>query len=145
MDLVRLIKICLNETYSRVCIGKHLSEHIPLENGPKQGDALSLLLFSFPLGYAIRKVKEFQGGLKLNATNQLLTYADEVNPLGDNIGTMKKNTETSIDANGEVGLEIIIVKTKYILLSCHHNAGPNHDIKTANRPYEKWQSSNIWE
>jgi hypothetical protein len=26
MKLVRLIKMCLNETYSKVCIGYHLSE-----------------------------------------------------------------------------------------------------------------------
>jgi hypothetical protein len=32
----RLIKICLNETYSKVCIGKHLSETFPIQNGLKQ-------------------------------------------------------------------------------------------------------------
>jgi hypothetical protein len=33
MKLVRLIKICLNETYSEVRIGKHLSNSIPIQNG----------------------------------------------------------------------------------------------------------------
>jgi hypothetical protein len=54
----RLIKMCLNETYSKVCIGKHLSESFPIQNGLKQGDALSPLLFNFALDYAIRKVLE---------------------------------------------------------------------------------------
>jgi hypothetical protein len=47
--LVRLIKTCLNETYSKVRIGKHLSYNIPIQNGLKQGDALSPLLFNFAL------------------------------------------------------------------------------------------------
>ena len=51
--LVRLIKMCLTETYSRVRVGKDLSEMFPIRNGLKQGDALSLLLFSFGLEYAI--------------------------------------------------------------------------------------------
>jgi hypothetical protein len=52
-------------------------------------------------------------GLKLNGTHQLLAYTDDVNLLGDNIDTMKKNTETLIDASKEIGLEIRIDKTTY--------------------------------
>ena len=47
--LVRLIKMCLTETYSRVRVGKNLSEMFPIRNGMKQGDALSPLLFNFAL------------------------------------------------------------------------------------------------
>jgi hypothetical protein len=56
--LVGLIKICLNETYSRVRIGKKLSDKFSIENGLKQGDALSSLPFNFALKYAIRRAKE---------------------------------------------------------------------------------------
>jgi hypothetical protein len=47
MKLVRLIKLCLNETYSKVRIGKHLFDSFAIQNGLKQGDALSPLLFNF--------------------------------------------------------------------------------------------------
>jgi hypothetical protein len=45
-------------------------------------------------------------GLKLNGTHQLLVYADDVNLLGDIIDTIKKNTQTLIDASKEIGLEV---------------------------------------
>jgi len=54
--LVRLIKMCLTETYSRVQVGKNLSDMLPIRNGLKQGDALSPLLFKFASEYAIRWV-----------------------------------------------------------------------------------------
>jgi len=44
MQLVRLIKMCLTETYSRVWVGKNLSDMFPIKNGLKQADALSSLL-----------------------------------------------------------------------------------------------------
>jgi hypothetical protein len=49
MKLLRLIKMCINEMYSKVCIGKHLSDNFPIQSGPKQGDPLLLLLFNFAL------------------------------------------------------------------------------------------------
>jgi hypothetical protein len=86
--------------------------------------------------YAIRKVQKNQVGLKLNGTHQLLAYADDVNLLGDNIDTIEKNTETLIDASRDVGLEINVEKSKYLLLSRNQNAGQNLDIIIANRSFE---------
>jgi hypothetical protein len=49
MKLIRLIKMCLNETYSTVCIGRNLFYTFPIKNTLKKGDVLSPPLLSFAL------------------------------------------------------------------------------------------------
>jgi hypothetical protein len=77
--------MCLNETYSKVHVGKLLSNTFPIQNGLKQGDALLPLLLNFALEYATRKVQENQVSLDMNGTHKLLVYADDDNLLGDSI------------------------------------------------------------
>jgi hypothetical protein len=91
MKLVRLIKMCLNETYGRVRVGKHLSDMFPISNDFKQGDALSPLLFNSALEFVIRRNEVNQDGLKLNGKHQFLVYADDVNILCGSVHTIKEN------------------------------------------------------
>jgi hypothetical protein len=63
----------------------------------------------------------------------MLVCANDLNLPGDNIDTIKKNTETLVNTSKEVGLEVNTQKTKYTLLAHYQNAGQNRDINIANR------------
>ena len=90
MKMVRLIEMCLSETYSRNRIGNHLSDMFPVKSGLKQRDALSPLLCNIALEYATRRVQVNQDGWKLNGTHQILVYTDDENMLGGSVHTAKE-------------------------------------------------------
>jgi hypothetical protein len=77
-----------------------------IKNGLQQGDALSPLLFIFPLEYAIRRVQVNLDGLKLNCTHQRLVCADDVNTLRGSVQTIKKDAEARLVASKEIGREV---------------------------------------
>jgi hypothetical protein len=88
------------------------------------------------LEYAIRKVQENQVGLKFYGTHQVLVFADDVNLLGDNVDTIKINSESLIDASKNAGLEVN--REKLSTCCCLvTRMRQNHDIKIGNTAFEK--------
>jgi preprotein translocase subunit YajC len=61
--------------------------------------------------------------LKLNGTHQSLAYADDVNIMGGSVHTVKENAEALVIATKEIGLEVNVDKTKYMVMSRDQNAG----------------------
>ena len=138
--LVRLIKMCLSETYSRAHVGRFLSDAFPIHCGLKQGEALSTLLFNFALEYAIRRVRKNRIGLEINGKHQLLVYADDVNMLGENLQTVSEKAEIFIKISKDIGLEVNSEKTKYMITSRHQNVIQNQNIVIGNLSFENVQS-----
>jgi hypothetical protein len=60
-----------------------------------------------------------------------MVYADDVNILW-NVRTVKKNKNTSVVASKEIGLEVNVDKTKYMVMSGDQNAGRSHRMKIDN-------------
>jgi hypothetical protein len=82
----------------------------------QQGDASSPLVFTITLEYDIQSIQANQEGLKLNGTDQLLVYDDDVNILIDSIHTIEKNTEALVVSVKEFGLMLTEISTWFCVL-----------------------------
>ena len=115
IKLLRLIKMCPTEKYSRVREDK-LSDMFPIRNSLKQGDVLSQLLFNFIVEYAFKGGSGKPGYLEIKYYISDLVYADDVNILGGGIHTIK-NTEGLLVGSKEIGLAVNAGKTRYMVWS----------------------------
>ena len=72
----------------------------------------------------------------MNGKYQLLVYADDVNMLGENLQTIRENTEIVIKASNNTGLEVNSEKTKCMITSRHKNILQTQNIVIENLPFE---------
>jgi hypothetical protein len=80
MKLVRLIKMCLNETYCRIRVGKNLCDMFPIKNGLKKRYFITIAFQMCFRGY--REVGSGKTGcFDIKCAHQRLVYADDVNIL----------------------------------------------------------------
>jgi hypothetical protein len=71
----------------------------------------------------------------INGTDQLVVYSD-VNILDGSINTIKKK-DSLVVASKEIGQEVNVDETKYMVMSRDQNAGRNHSIKIDNSFFER--------
>jgi hypothetical protein len=71
------------------------------------------------------------------AWEKFVVYADYVNYLSGSVHTIKRNTEALIVASKETRLEVNADKTKYMVMSRHHNVGWSRYVKIGNSSFEK--------
>ena len=126
MKLVGLIKMCLNETYSRVWVGKHFLLRMGLNKEMLYCHCFSTLLQSMPVG-----------GKPEQLEIKLLAYADDVNTLGRSVHMTKKNTEALELVSKEIRLEVNVDKSRYLVMSGDQIAGQSHNMKTDNVSSER--------
>jgi len=56
-----------------------------------------------------------------------------------------QDTAALLGARPGTGLQANAEKTKYTFMPREQNAGQNHNIKTGDKSFKVWRSSNIWE
>ena len=135
--LANLVQVCLKDTRGRVRIGNQMSETFNIHSGLKQGDALSPLLFNLVLEYAIKEMQKSNDGLQLNGTTQILTYADDIALLGDNKETLINNAKILLDKTKELGLQINVEKTKYMVTDRIQNIHNNGNLVVCDKIFER--------
>jgi hypothetical protein len=114
--LVRLIKMCNNNTQNVVRVMGDISEPFIVKNGLRQGDALSPVWFNLALEEIIRSVPRGQR-MEVNEGYTCLAYADDLVLLGDTRQDVIQTLIDLIKASKQMGLSLNQEKTKYMFLS----------------------------
>jgi hypothetical protein len=108
MKLVRLVKMTLANTNSKVKTQGKLSPSFETAIGLREGDSLSTLLFNLCRKKIIRNIRINPGGKMFNRTRQCLAYVVGVVILGRSEGYIRKTLEA---ITHQIGLKMNDTKT----------------------------------
>jgi hypothetical protein len=73
----------------------------------------------------------------MNGTHQVLTYAEDVNLVGDTIRTIERNADVLLNACKDIGLAVYTGKTQYMEIGRNLRVIANEHIKVGSNSYEK--------
>jgi len=104
---------------------------------------LSPFFFNFAFKYAIKRVQGKRGGLEIKwyTSTSGLCWCQY---FGRKRAYYKKYGSFLVSSK-ETGLEVSADKSKHMVMSPDQNEVQNQNMKVHNKPFEKYNMSNIWE
>ena len=127
---IKLVKTTLTNSRAVVEIHQGRTDVFNINNGVRQGDALSTILFNLVLEAALLKI-DLRGNISAR-TKQMCTYADDVVIIAR---TQKALKETFITLQKEAEKLGLIINTKYMQLTRKTNI-IKQDIEVEGKSYE---------
>ena len=131
--LIKLVKTTLTNSRAVVELYQGRTDVFSINNGLRQGDALSTILFNVVLEAALLKI-DLRGNISTR-TKQLCAYADSVVIIAKTQKALKETFITLQKEAEKLGLIINTNKTKYMQLTRKTNI-TKQDIEVAGNPYE---------
>ena len=131
--LVRLVKTTMQNSRAVVDTYQDRTEVFNINNGLRQGDALSTILFNLVLEAALLKI-DLRGNISTR-TKQLCAYADDVAIIARTQKALKGTFITLQEEAERLGLIININKTKYMQLT-RKKGTTKQDFEIAGKSYE---------
>lgn len=125
--LIRLVRMCLNNSAARVRVQGGFSDVFSISRGLRQGDVLSTILFNLTLERVIRSVDVNPNGTIFSRSMQYLAYADDVVLVCRTFRALEESYDQLEKGAKAVGLQLNYDKTKYMLSS-------RYDNRCGNRP-----------
>ena len=138
--LINTCKTCVQKTRSAVRIEGTLSSFFENKTGLKQGDPLTLTLFSLALQKVIQSTKMVTSGIKIGKKQlNILAYADDIALIGKNEIELGKLFVDMANIARKFGLRINQEKTKYMIVERKNSLKKNktEHLKIKNYKFER--------